>query len=244
MKQLILVIDDDPEALAFLEDYFGDTRSEVLAQDSQKDWRESFKLNPRFLFIDPAKLSVPSRQQVEKFLAADNRYVFVLGNSDDKNFSLADSSRVHILFKPLDLVAFEEGLFKALVFPDKLRVLVIDDEMEVCSGIKEFLEFRRAPAFEVDFALNGLEGFRKIESFKPDVTILDIKMPVKSGHDLYREVQKKYRDLRVIILTAAAGADEIEEIRKLGSPPFVEKGGQRSGFPGLLTLIKKQWAFS
>ena len=145
---------------------------------------------------------------------------------------------------PIDLGPFQKTVLASVRLPESLRVLVVDDEPEVCQGIKEFLEYRRSPAFEVDFALNGLEGFRKIEQWKPDLTILDIKMPVKSGLDLYRDISRKYHDLRIIILTAAVAADEIAELRKAGCPTFVEKGAQGSGFPEMLNLLKKQWIFS
>ncbi len=253
-KHVIFALDDDKASLAFLEDYFSDTHSELLQvnlkdpkqgrkQEATQVISESFKRNPNILFVNLAALTVELRKAIESFFAGAGKKIFLLDNHQETS-PLNVSSKARPLDKPLDIVPFQERVFQAFSFPQKIVVLVIDDEPEVCRGIKEFLEYRRDPAFEVDFALNGLEGFKKIENKKPDIVILDIKMPVKSGHDFYREVQKRYHDLPIIILTAAVAAEEIAEIRKAGSPAFVEKGSQASAFPELLTLIKKQWLFS
>jgi len=146
---------------------------------------------------------------------------------------------------PLAAEGFESAVLAQIPCPPEIRVLVIDDEPELCSGIKEYLESKRGtPAFLVDCALNGLEAYAKMDVFRPDVCILDLKMPIKSGHDFFREAQKRFPGFRSIILTSSVGPDEIAEIRKSGYPPVVEKGSQRSTFHELAELIKKTCFFS
>lgn len=243
-RQLILCIDDDSDVLECLEDYFSETRSEFLSTALPEGVTQFLRHHPDLVFINPDLKENRETALREISKGPKKPRILFLG---DPHSSVSDGDEIRQsgwIQKPIDLAKLEQALMDGISFPASLRVLVVDDEVEVSGGIKEFLELRRLPRFEVDFALNGLEGFKKIDSFKPDIAILDIKMPVRSGHDLYREIQKRHPDLRTIILTATVAAEEVAEIRKSGSPAFVEKGGERSSFPELLRLIKKQWAFS
>jgi CheY-like chemotaxis protein len=228
-RQTILAAVRSKDEVDFLEDYFSETRSQLIKLDAKTSLESALSKKPKIVIVESPLLSASERAGISHYLGGDGRIGLEIGTE---------------IAVPVDSGGLETALFKKINFPDTLRILVIDDEPEVCFGIRDFLELRRRPSFAVDYALNGLEGFGKIESMNPDVTILDIKMPVKSGYDLYREIHKKNRDRRIIILTAAVGPDEIAEIRKIGSPVFVDKGARRSSFPELLSLIKKEWAFS
>lgn len=233
-----------PADREFLEDYFLDTRTRVLPFEPREDGLRGFNQDPAFLFIDPCLIP-------DKFLPVMKR--FLLQHPKVTAFFLADRSfrewsagpHVISLGLPLTVESFEPVVLSEIPYPPELRVLVIDDEPELCSGIKEYLESKRGtPSFLVDCALNGLEAYAKMEVFRPDVCILDLKMPIKSGHDFFREAQKRFPGFRSIILTSSVGPDEIAEIRKSASPPVVEKGSQRSTFHELTELIKKTWSFS
>lgn len=230
-----------PAEIYFLEDYFSDTRSCFTALDPQVNFRVS-QPSPDFLFLNFSLVTDKQLKNLRKLLDTGKTRIYGLGT--DKHSAGADLPNIFQLTVPLSPVFFEEEILKPVEFPAEIRVLVIDDEPELCAGIKEYLESRRQPVFRVDYALNGLEAFHKIEQFRPDVTLLDLKMPVKSGHDFYRETQRRYPGFRVIVLTSSVGPDEIEEILKSGRPPFVEKGSRRSSFAELAALIKKTWAFS
>lgn len=225
----------------FLEDYFSDTRSRFTALRADTDFR-AFHAPPDFLFLDFSLIPEKHLKNLRALLDTGKTRLFSLGaHPQFPGFDLPNKAQISV---PLSPVLFEEEILRPVEFPAEFRVLVIDDEPELCAGIKDYLESRRQPAFLVDYALNGLEAFHKIEQFRPDVALLDLKMPVKSGHDFYRETQRRYPGFRVIVLTSSVGPDEIEEIRKSGAPPFVEKGSRRSSFPELAALIKKTWIFS
>jgi two-component system catabolic regulation response regulator CreB/two-component system response regulator ChvI len=79
------------------------------------------------------------------------------------------------------------------------RILVVDDEPDIATVIKRALE---KEGFFVDAFTNPGEA---LASFKPDyyvMMITDIKMPVMSGFDLYREIMKKDAKVRVAFTTA------------------------------------------
>lgn len=135
-------------------------------------------------------------------------------------------------------------MLEGLEFPPQMKILIVDDEAEIRVKIKEYLEGRQKPAFAVEEASNGLEGFEKIDRWRPDLAIFDIKMPVKDGPALYGEVRRRFPDLRVVFLSSLAGAEEIGEVRRWGTVAVIEKGAVRNELRVLENVIKKQWYFS
>jgi len=238
-RKIVLAIGRDRQNLDFLEDYFSDTRSECVIAAPENGVREFLKHRPEFLFADLKGLSRKACAELISGISRETEIVFGTNIPEDRAFP-----SVIALESPFEIRTFQKVVFAAAHFPDVLKVLTIDDDREICEGIKESLELRKGPAFRVESASNGFEGFRKIESCRPDVTILDIKMPVKNGLDLCREMRRKNPELRMIVLTSTVGADEILELRKSGVPSFVEKGSSGSSYPELVNLIKKQWLFS
>jgi DNA-binding NarL/FixJ family response regulator len=81
-----------------------------------------------------------------------------------------------------------------------VRVLLADDHQVVRRGIKDFLI---EGGFEiVAEAENGSEAFRLIEAQQPDVAVLDIQMPGRSGIEVARAVREKDLPVGLLILTA------------------------------------------
>jgi len=85
----------------------------------------------------------------------------------------------------------EDGIMK--------RILVVDDEGAIRSLYKMELE---DAGFEVETAGSGKEALVSLESFKPDLVTLDIKMPGMGGLEVLREIRKHAKDLPVILCSA------------------------------------------
>lgn len=100
------------------------------------------------------------------------------------------------------------------------KILVVDDEFEICSFLKSFFEER---LYDVSTATSGEEALRKIEIEKPQVLLLDIKMPGKDGLQVLKEVKKKYPQVKVIMVTAVETSDKIEQAIKLGADNYITK---------------------
>jgi two-component system alkaline phosphatase synthesis response regulator PhoP len=89
------------------------------------------------------------------------------------------------------------------------RVLIIDDDANIATCLSLVLGAR---GYESESAGDGAEGQRKIRRFKPDLIILDVMMPNKSGLLLFEELKQAppFRDTPVLMLTGAAEAiDEV-----------------------------------
>ena len=79
------------------------------------------------------------------------------------------------------------------------RILVVDDDMGICSTLKELLE---AAGCKVETAHNGADGLRKVESSRFDVVISDVVMPNMDGYELYQAIRERFPDLPVLMMTA------------------------------------------
>lgn len=79
-----------------------------------------------------------------------------------------------------------------------MRILVVDDDEDLRSCIREFLRRRD---YDVDVAANGLEAVRQLEHIEPDLVISDIQMPLMNGVELLRTIRERFPDVPVILMT-------------------------------------------
>ena len=91
------------------------------------------------------------------------------------------------------------------------KILVIDDEEDEVKLLKLILS---PQGYEVDSAPDGKIGIEMVGSFKPDLIILDVMMPVLDGFSTCKQLKNsEYKDIPIILLTGVA-----EQIRKTSFP--------------------------
>ena len=100
------------------------------------------------------------------------------------------------------------------------RLLVVDDEPEICDFLKSFFEDRD---FEVRTALSGERALELVETYRPHVMLLDIKMGNVDGLAVLRKVKEKNPKLKVIMVTALETTEKIEEAMRLGADNYITK---------------------
>jgi len=100
------------------------------------------------------------------------------------------------------------------------RLLVVDDEPEICDFLKSFFEDRD---FDVQTALSGERALELVETFKPQVMLLDIKMGSVDGISVLRKVKEKNPKTKVIMVTALETTEKIEEAMRLGADNYITK---------------------
>ena len=104
----------------------------------------------------------------------------------------------------------------------KIRLLLVDDHAIVRLGIKSLLE--RNEGFEVcGEAENLAEAYKKILDLKPDVVLLDMKLPDGDGAAGCREIKKLLPDIKVIMLTAYAEDSIVLETVRAGADGYLLK---------------------
>ena len=100
------------------------------------------------------------------------------------------------------------------------RILVVDDEAEVCDALKEFLEEEQ---FTVEAANDGEAALSKLGEFKPHCVLLDIRMPYLGGIDALRMIKLRQPDTEVIMVTAVANIKTAEESMRSGAFGYITK---------------------
>ena len=90
------------------------------------------------------------------------------------------------------------------------RVLVVDDDENTRRFLSVALE---ANGYEAVTAEDGDDGFQKVQEEKPDLILLDVMMPKKTGFVLFKQLRRKeeFKDIPVIMLTAVAEALEEDQ---------------------------------
>ena len=100
-----------------------------------------------------------------------------------------------------------------------MKILITDDDVELCELLKEYLEHED---MQVTFCHDGQTAIEKVLSENFDLLILDVMMPVKNGFDTLSELRKS-TDMPVIMLTAKG--DKIDRIvgLEMGADDYVAK---------------------
>lgn len=156
----------------------------------------------------------------------------------------APSQMMWIKLPCLDEELILDEILSSIPFGRTQKVLIVDDESGISHGLKGFLELWQSPRFTARTAADGRQGMAVYKDFNPDITILDLKMPVEGGVNLYKKIRKLDAKARMIVLTASVSAEELEPLSDEHAIPILEKGTEESSFPNLLREIKKQLIFS
>ncbi len=104
--------------------------------------------------------------------------------------------------------------------PEKLKVLVVEDNRV---DLKQYENRLSERIFEKAFAEDGEIGARKYREFKPDIMIMDLMLPCKSGYNLLREIRAEDASTAVIIVSSLDSKDDILACAKLGIEGYLVK---------------------
>jgi DNA-binding response OmpR family regulator len=102
----------------------------------------------------------------------------------------------------------------------KSKVLLVDDETAITTNLAPYLE--RA-GFEVHVAGDGEEALRRIESFHPDLVVLDVLMPRLDGRETLRRLRRAGNWLPIILLTQVGEASERAMALEEGADDYLNK---------------------
>lgn len=104
----------------------------------------------------------------------------------------------------------------------KARVLVVDDHALLRTGVANIIN-QEPDLRVVAEAGNGLEAVEAFERHRPDVTLLDLRMPVMEGVEAVRQIRERDPEARVIVLTTYDTDDEISRALRAGAKAYVLK---------------------
>ena len=111
---------------------------------------------------------------------------------------------------------------EAATAPVKSRVLLVDDHALLRTGVANIIN-HEPDLHVVAEAENGRDALAAYDRHQPDVTLLDLRMPVMEGVEVVRRLRERDPQARVIILTTYDTDDEISQALKAGAKAYVLK---------------------
>ena len=103
---------------------------------------------------------------------------------------------------------------------DMRKILIVDDERDICDFVKNFFQER---GYEVLTALNGDDALAIAKEAKPELILLDIKMKGMDGIATLKHIKELNKDQKVIMVTALDEQDKMDEAYKLGACDYITK---------------------
>ena len=109
---------------------------------------------------------------------------------------------------------------------DTIRILIVDDHLVVRDGLSAMLA-RQQDFTVVGEASNGLEAVGKISELRPDVTLMDLRMPELDGVEAMRRIRENDPDAKFIVLTTFDGDEYIFDAIEAGAKGYLLKDTSR-----------------
>jgi DNA-binding NarL/FixJ family response regulator len=121
----------------------------------------------------------------------------------------------------------------------KILVEIVDDDEILCTNISKFLVDNGCDCI---VAHNGKEGLSLMNSQKPDVVLLDIKMPFMDGIDLLKVLSKDNPEMlsKIVLITNSQSSEYLADALELGIKEYFVKSDM--SLQNILGLIKRKVA--
>lgn len=102
------------------------------------------------------------------------------------------------------------------------KILIADDEPNIVTSLEYLMQKK---GYEVRIARNGDEALALVASFLPDVVLLDVMMPHKSGYEVCQIMRERaqWRQIKIVMLSAKGREAEVNKGLSLGADTYVTK---------------------
>ncbi|WP_070000216.1 response regulator transcription factor [Cellulosilyticum sp. I15G10I2] len=120
------------------------------------------------------------------------------------------------------------------------RLLIVDDEEIEREGMANYISWERFDIELVGTAWNGVEGFEKIQSEKPDIVLTDIKMPVMDGIELIRRTKSTFPSVEFVVLSGYGEYEFTSQAMEEGVRYYLLKPCSEEQIAVILDKVKKE----
>jgi len=107
--------------------------------------------------------------------------------------------------------------------PKKIRVLCIDDHPTVREGLATIINLQSDMALAAA-AATGQEGLHQFRTLRPDITVVDLRLPGMSGFQVIEQIKEEFPNARIIVLSSHEGDVDIRRALDAGAQGYVVKG--------------------
>lgn len=116
------------------------------------------------------------------------------------------------------------------------KVLIVEDNPTFRQMLKEIL-YSRFPTMDIAEEPDGTELFSKVETFRPNIIFMDIRLPGENGLELTKKIKMNYQDITVIVLTSYDLPEYRQAARQNKADHFVTKDSPTQDFLALVESI-------
>ena len=102
------------------------------------------------------------------------------------------------------------------------RILIADDEPNIVAALEYLLQ---RSGYQVHIARNGDDALRLIEEHRPDLVLLDVMMPLRSGYEVCKRIRENdaWRHIKIVMLSAKGREVEVNKGMSLGADLYITK---------------------
>jgi DNA-binding NarL/FixJ family response regulator len=115
-----------------------------------------------------------------------------------------------------------------------IKIIIAEDQQMMIDGLKSLLNHEKNMTV-IGEALNGEELLKMIEKKKPDVVLMDVRMPVMDGIEATQQISQRFPNIKVLMLTMHNTREYIEKLIKSGCAGYILKN---TGKRELMTAIE------
>jgi DNA-binding NtrC family response regulator len=195
----ILIVDDDEGMTETLSDIIEDFGHNVEVANDGYLGIDKFTDNKHDLvFMDIKMPGINGVETLKKFKEINpNAKVFMMTaySLEDLIREALDEGAYGIIYKPLDMRTVLDCIEQA---DEGNLVLVVDDDLNTCETLNDVLEEK---GYDVATANKADQAMELVNENKYDLVIMDIKMPVLNGLELYLKMKKINPNIKVVMMT-------------------------------------------
>jgi DNA-binding response OmpR family regulator len=102
------------------------------------------------------------------------------------------------------------------------KILIADDEPSIVAALRFLLQ---SDGYEVHIARDGEEALKQLDECNPDLILLDVMMPVRSGYEICQRIRERAdrRHVKIIMLSAKGRDAEVHKGLEFGADVYVTK---------------------
>ena len=113
--------------------------------------------------------------------------------------------------------------------PNPIRILIVDDHLVVRIGLRSMID-TQSDMIVVAEAANGREAVALFREHRPEITLMDLRMPVMGGVEATIAIREDFPDARIIVLTTYDGDENIYRALQAGARAYLLKDISREEF--------------
>ncbi len=102
------------------------------------------------------------------------------------------------------------------------KILIAEDEPSIVVALEYLLE---RSGYEVHIARNGDEALKQVEAHVPDLVLLDVMMPLRSGYEVCKRIRERpdWRHIKIVMLSAKGRDAEVNKGLAAGADLYITK---------------------